>query len=362
MCHLGTASARVLESALDDKDKPFLNPRERRLERVPEEFTNVRQYCALIANNLLAEFWHVYREGPRGPEFRGTVVGDNELYVDGCNVEEGMMHHLLSIKGTVHLVTKQGLAGIESMRLTVRPALRARGAISGKSYGYVGSYMNELKALIELAEAKEVSNVLQSVLCPRRDFPGDFVGCSLRPGVPINPSQCRTVAGLQHALEKIQGPPGTGKSTTIFHVITARLPPGARVLVTCSRNVAVESIAQKLEHCSEDGLVVFGNAARIGETARKYLLENKCARQPQVDRVKQFSTEMQQAGRELIDGLRMRRSCMGRCRSVLWKRACAAYMKRRCLVPALLKDWALRVGAAGLAQVELKASYTSWSS
>jgi hypothetical protein len=39
---------------------------------------------------------------------------------------------------------------------------------------------------------------------------------------------------------------GTGKSTTIFHIVNSRLPPGARVLVTCSRNVAVESLAQKL--------------------------------------------------------------------------------------------------------------------
>ena len=68
----------------------------------------------------------------------------------------------------------------------------------------------------------------------------------LRHEVPINPSQRRAVGSLQYALEKIQGPPGTGKSTTIFHIITARLPATARVLVTCSRNVAVESIAQKL--------------------------------------------------------------------------------------------------------------------
>jgi len=51
---------------------------------------------------------------------------------------------------------------------------------------------------------------------------------------------------------------GTGKSTTIFHIITARIPAGVRVLVTCSRNVAVESLAQKLESLTQGGLVVFG--------------------------------------------------------------------------------------------------------
>jgi len=346
-------SGRALESALDDKDKPFLNPRERHLVNVPLEFDSVRHYCALIAHNMLAEFWHVYREGPRGPEFRGTVVGDNELYVDGCDVDEGMMHHLISIRGSVHLVTNQGLAGAESMRLSVRPALRERGSVSGKSYGYVGSYINELKALIELAEAKSVSNVLKSVLEPRRDLPGQFVDRPMRAGVPVNPSQRRTVDELKFALEKIQGPPGTGKSTTIFHIITARIPPGARVLVTCSRNVAVESIAQKLEHCSPDGLVVFGNASRIGETARSYLLDTKCERQPAVESTAKFSRRMHNAGRELIDGLRKRRTPQWfRCRSVLWRRAWTAFVRRRFYHWQLLKDWALRVGAAGLAQVE----------
>ena len=55
------------------------------------------------------------------------------------------------------------------------------------------------------------------------------------------------------------------------------MPAGQRVLVTCSRNVAVESIAQKLERCTPDGLIVFGNASRIGETARKYLLDEENA-------------------------------------------------------------------------------------
>jgi len=349
----GMPNWRALESALDDKDKPFLNPRERRLVHVPLEFDSVRHYCALIAHNMLAEFWHVYREGPRGPEFRGTVVGDNEVCVDGCNVDEGMMHHLISIRGSIHLVTKQGLAGTESLRLSVRPALRERGSISGKSYGYVGSYINELKALIELAEEKRVSNVLQSVLFPRRDLPGDFVSRPMKAGVPVNPSQRQTVDGLKYALEKIQGPPGTGKSTTIFHIITARIPFGARVLVTCSRNVAVESIAQKLEHCSPDGLVVFGNASRIGETARNYLLDTKCERQPAVENTAKFSRRMQNAGRELIDGLRKRRTPQWfRCRSVLWRRAWTAHVRRRFLYWPFLKDWALRVGAAGLLQVD----------
>jgi|AntAceMinimDraft_1070359.scaffolds.fasta_scaffold14458_2 hypothetical protein len=96
-----------------------------------------------------------------------------------------------------------------------------------------------------------------------------------------NDSQRTAVAALKYALEKIQGPPGTGKSTTIYHIINQRVPPGARVLVTCSRNVAIESIAQKLEACHAEILVV-GAPGRIGVTARKHLLDTKTEAHPRV--------------------------------------------------------------------------------
>ncbi|CAK8990005.1 unnamed protein product [Durusdinium trenchii] len=97
---------------------------------------------------------------------------------------------------------------------------------------------------------------------------------SLAPA-PVNPSQRAAIDGLKFALEKIQGPPGTGKSTTIFHILDARVPRGSRVLVTCSRNVAVESIAQKLSGLEDWPLCVFGPRDRVGESARRYLLDSQ---------------------------------------------------------------------------------------
>lgn len=40
---------------------------------------------------------------------------------------------------------------------------------------------------------------------------------------------------------------GTGKSTTIWHLINARVDPEARVLVTCTRNQAVDAVTEKVE-------------------------------------------------------------------------------------------------------------------
>eukprot|EP00434_Breviolum_minutum_P001316 symbB.v1.2.001157.t1/scaffold47.1/size388503/12 len=100
----------------------------------------------------------------------------------------------------------------------------------------------------------------------------------------VNPSQRSAIDGLKFALEKIQGPPGTGKSTTIFHILDARVPPGSRVLVTCSRNVAVESIAQKLSGLEDWPLCVFGARDRVGEAARRYLLDSQVGI-PRVDGV-----------------------------------------------------------------------------
>ena len=124
----GQRGSAHLESALEDKDKPFLNPRVRSIVPVPLEFSSARQYCAVIAHNLLAEFWHVYREGGRGPEVRGTAVSDSELLVEGGEaVEEGMMQHLLSIGGSLHIVTQQAILSQDSVKLSVRPSMRGAG-------------------------------------------------------------------------------------------------------------------------------------------------------------------------------------------------------------------------------------------
>ena len=126
-----TAAARgssQIESALEDKDKPFLSPRARSVVPVPLEFSSARQYCAVIAHNLLAEFWNVYREGGRGPEVRGSAISDSELMVDGAEaVEEGMMQHLVSIGGSLHIVTQQTILSQDSVKLSVRPSLRGAG-------------------------------------------------------------------------------------------------------------------------------------------------------------------------------------------------------------------------------------------
>lgn len=134
------------------------------------------------------------------------------------------------------------------------------------SLGYIGSYVAEHAALVWLSQQTRQSNVVKTVLQPLRELPGDYAraGKPLSTHiVPINASQRIAIEALKYAVEKIQGPPGTGKSTTIYHIIAGRLPSHARVLVTCSRNVAVESIAQKLIEFSDEMLVV-GNPSRIG--------------------------------------------------------------------------------------------------
>ena len=61
--------------------------------------------------------------------------------------------------------------------------------------------------------------------------------------------------------------------------------------MTCSRNVANESIAQKLEACDADILVV-GAPGRIGSTARKYLLDSKVG----------LASERSRGGGKIVDG------------------------------------------------------------
>jgi ribosomal protein L29 len=117
--------------------------------------------------------------------------------------------------------------------------------------------------------------------------------------------------------------------------------------------VAVESIAQKLEKCSDNGkqLVVFGSDSRVGDTAKKYLLMAKCYRLPRVLKLKLFALRMEKASEELQTAIanvqHLQAKVCKRLRNVLWQRAWVAYMKARCSLPQWLKDWALRVSQAG---------------
>ena len=372
-----------------DKDLallPFLQPTPRALAPVPLVFESALQFCHLIGNNLLAEFWHLVQEGPRGPAIRAQPAGEGKLSLvpdAGSEGGESLVHHLLLInRNSLHLVVAQSGGNLRDAAtgerapivLSLKPKLTGfQGPI--RSFGYVGSFVAELAALQELA-ARDCagaahSPVLRAVLDPRVDVPGhwhppplpeeDFEllanknklrgggGTSSTTGVtdarreeeeteeeeeqdaeeadeaadasasasasagarevplettstppkkhpptdkdkktrpppkrpPANASQKAAVIALTHALEKIQGPPGTGKSTTIYHVVTQRVPPGSRVLVTCSRNVAIESIAQKLEACDQEILVV-GAPGRIGAAARRHLLDTKTEAHPRV--------------------------------------------------------------------------------
>ncbi|KAK3273602.1 hypothetical protein CYMTET_18168 [Cymbomonas tetramitiformis] len=345
------------EAALESNaEHSILYPRERRLIPVPLEFGSKLEYCAVIAHNLLAEFWNVYKEGCRGKNvgIRGTVVGKEVIMTDSA--EDGLMHHLLSTGRSLHLVVAQrvlGEAGQVSVRLT--PGIQTPGTVSFRSLGYVGSYLMELSALVELKDSTDgPSGVLRSMLCPRLDFPGEYATRPLEEAkVPINTSQRVAVTQLRNALEKIQGPPGTGKSTTIFHIINSRLPLGARVLVTCSRNVAVESIAQKLQSCSSHAMLVVGNVDRIGETAKRYLLEARCLRHPRMARMTATIASMQRQGDALHRALaqRQRSTCSRR-----WARVWGAYTRRKYRLQLGLARWCCRMAAIGKALLESSAT------
>ena len=146
------------------------------------------------------------------------------------------------------------------------------------------------------------------------------------------------VCRLKFALEKVQGPPGTGKSTTIYHMVTYRLPKGARVLVTCSRNVAVESIAQKLQECTQDKMLVVGNPKRIGDTACNHLLTAKCERHSKVAAITKMAQWLSVADKNLGGAVRSKLAAV-QPRSRGWGRAYRAYVRYKWRVPCALARW-----------------------
>jgi len=113
-------------------------------------------------------------------------------------------------------------------------------------------------------------------LNPKTRVPGEYAATEC-PESEANKVQLLAMNGLSQAVEVIQGPPGTGKSTLIAKIIKHRIPPGKHVLITCTRNFAVDSVAEKL--CIDNiKFLVFGNQGRVGPTARAHLFQDEIAR------------------------------------------------------------------------------------
>lgn len=68
-------------------------------------------------------------------------------------------------------------------------------------------------------------------------------------------------------------PTGTGKSTTIWHIINSRVNPSARILVTCTRNQAVDSITPKV---ATFGVLVRVNCWHISRVPFYYCIPSMC--------------------------------------------------------------------------------------
>jgi len=63
-----------------DPFAPFLFPTPRQLHPVPLEFQGVGHFALLIGNNLMAEFWHLVQEGPRGPAIKAMPGPDGKAH------------------------------------------------------------------------------------------------------------------------------------------------------------------------------------------------------------------------------------------------------------------------------------------
>lgn len=122
-----------------------------------------------------------------------------------------------------------------------------------------------------------IRTAIDITLNPKTRVPGDYAGTEC-PASEANKVQLLAMNGLSQAVEVIQGPPGTGKSTLIAKIIKHRIPSTKHVLITCTRNFAVDSVAEKL--CNDKiKFLVFGNHGRVGPTAKAHLFQDEISRQ-----------------------------------------------------------------------------------
>lgn len=204
--------------------------------------------------------------------------------------------NIVELNGSLFWVTKcEEESGETAVKLkgfslegrSLETALQRHGVAEGrlKVRLFAGDYLvrYQCAASLQISAPKNLS-LERMVLNPTRQDPGTYAMCRpLQPRLmPFNEDQERAVKSLSSRVELIHGPPGTGKSTTIFHVLSARMPAGAASVVTCVTNQAIDAVSEKLAitHEATNGMriLVLGNPSRVGKTAGRYTLANLCLR------------------------------------------------------------------------------------
>ncbi|CAK9066634.1 unnamed protein product [Durusdinium trenchii] len=243
---------------------------------------------------------------PSDLQLKDNVVELNRtlFWVTECNIQEvtrnGVAGHEANLKGFAlggrRLET--ALADFRSEHPTTRLKVRL----------FAGDYLIRYRCASELQLSPPRDMMLERmVLDPTRRDPGSYAMCrSIQMHLmPINEDQERAVKSLGLRVEIIHGPPGTGKSTTIFHLLSARMPPRTASVVTCVTNQAIDAVAEKLSitHENADGLriLVLGNPTRVGKTAGNYTLDNLCRRDALVVSMKRAHNLLKKALRAAED-------------------------------------------------------------
>ncbi|PRW58176.1 DNA helicase [Chlorella sorokiniana] len=231
-----------------------------------------------------------------GGESHGTWVFAGHTGVDF--EQDSWGRHLVQVRetGSFHLaiMAKQDDETQEHV-MALLPTVECSGSASMRTLGFVGPFLAQYEAAQGLRYSLHCSTLpdrtrqlLAAVVRPSTLYSRGAASTLLPAGarlrtdeVPINASQRAAVEALRGGLNIIHGPPGTGKSTTIFHLIDAGVQPDAQVLVTCTRNQAVDSVVDKVARL-EGGILVFGNAKRLGERAAQHTLEARVEAHPAV--------------------------------------------------------------------------------
>jgi hypothetical protein len=288
-------------------------------------------YLDKCHTNVRAEIWMLY--STKAPSPRGGRGAEERLQVrlsgDGCVCGVGdkgledLAWNLVVCDGALCLLKPvRGDAGSNQLKLLRGRAVPGepcaggvRGSTSGvRVVGYVLSYLRELEAIETLRQGYN-RDFLRNVASPGVRDSAVWASEPFDGAVPSNEPQRDIVRGLRSRIECIQGPPGTGKSTTIYHILSAAVPPQCRAVVTCVQNKAIDSLVEKLAQ-SIDTLpfVVHGRPDRLGDCAARFTAGAQAARAPELVR------------------LQARVAALAACRRLLALRLCAV-LARRCPAP-----------------------------
>lgn len=250
---------------------------------IPPIIKQPTSYFEILKNNILSETYSCTLQNSNNNIYDGIYHNYRKiLIIKNFTHDVCVRSFLISINNTKYIITSDLNFSSTERRVDAMvktyPVICSLKIIKIKFICDLKDYILQYKSLNMLEKTYRDNKVFASILDPSFCHPGVYIDKKYDLS-KCDKSQLKTIMSLKNSIECIHGSAGTGKSSTIFNIISKRIPDNHTVLCTAVQNQAINALAEKFI-TSNVSFIAFGNYDEMGCNTRKYIIDEIYKKNP----------------------------------------------------------------------------------